>query len=73
MKARHEFTSDRKYYNYLKTYMSVEFIKSAIIADDYDEDTIVDNVFNLCNQVIEKIISENKISENKNINNDIKS
>ena len=60
MKARHEFTTDRKYYNYLKAYMTIEFIKSAIIADDFDEDTIIDNVFKLSKQVIEKLILENK-------------
>ena len=38
MRARHEFTSDKKYYEYIKVHASIEFIKAAIMADDSEEE-----------------------------------
>jgi hypothetical protein len=69
MKPRHEFTSDRKFYDYLKAYMSIEFIKAAIINDDIDEETICDNVVKLSNNLITELIKDKKefyINESKN-------
>ena len=70
MKARHEFTSDRKYYNYLKAFMSIEFIKAAIISDNGDEDTIAQTSVRISNLLIEELIRDNKISEIKKEENE---
>lgn len=61
MKARHEFTSDKKYYEYIKVHASIEFIKAAIMADDADEETICETAFKLSNKLIEEIIKDKKI------------
>lgn len=55
MKARHEFTTDKKFYDYLKIYMSVEFVKAAIINDDGDTETICGDVVKLSNKLIEEL------------------
>jgi transaldolase len=66
MKARHEFVSDKKFYDYLKIYMSVEFVKAAIINDDGDTETICTEVVTLSNKLIEELKKDNKeIGETK--------
>ena len=61
MKARHEFTSDKRYYDYIKVHASIEFIKAAIMADDSDEETICETAFKLSNKLIEEIIKDKKV------------
>ena len=61
MKARHEFTSDKRYYDYVKVHASIEFIKAAIMADDSDEETICETAFKLSNKLIEEIIKDKKV------------
>ena len=63
MKARHEFTSDKKYYEYIKVHASIEFIKAAIMADDSEEETICETAFKLSNKLIEEIIKDKKITK----------
>jgi len=62
MKARHEFVSDKKFYDYLKVYMSVEFVKAAIINDDFDDETICSDVLKLSNNLIDEL-KKDKIGE----------
>tara|TARA_R110000868_G_scaffold204857_1_gene453012 strand:- start:508 stop:714 length:207 start_codon:yes stop_codon:yes gene_type:complete len=61
VKARHEFTSDKRYYDYIKVHASIEFIKAAIMADDSDEETICETAFKLSNKLIEEIIKDKKV------------
>ena len=63
MKARHEFTSDRKYYDYVKVHASIEFIKAAIMADDADEETICENALKLSNKLVEEIVKDKKLNK----------
>lgn len=60
MKARHEFVSDKKYYDYIKVHATIEFIKSAIMADIADEETICENAVKLSNKMIEELIKDKK-------------
>lgn len=60
MKARHEFVSDKKYYDYVKTHATIEFIKSAIMADVADEDSVCENAVKLSNKMIEELIKDKK-------------
>lgn len=61
MKARHEFTSDKRYYDYVKVHASIEFIKAAIMADDSDEETICEIAYKLSNKLVEEIIKDKKV------------
>lgn len=63
MKARHEFTSDRKYYDYVKVHASIEFIKAAIMADEGDEETICEMAYKLSNKLVEEIIKDKKLNK----------
>lgn len=63
MRARHEFTSDKRYYDYVKVHASIEFIKAAIMTDDADEETICENAFKLSNKLIEEIIKDKKTTK----------
>ena len=63
MIARHEFTSDKKYYEYIKVHASIEFIKAAIMGDDADEETICENALKLSNKLIEEIIKDKKLTK----------
>jgi hypothetical protein len=60
MKARHEFTTDKKYYDYVKVWATIEFIKSAIMADIGDEETVCKNAVELSNKMIEELIKDKK-------------
>jgi hypothetical protein len=60
MKARHEFTTDKKYYDYVKVWATIEFIKSAIIADSADEDTLTETAVKLSSKMIEELIKDKK-------------
>lgn len=61
MRSRHEFTSDKRYYDYVKVHASIEFIKAAIMTDDADEETICENALKLSNKLIEEIIKDKKV------------
>jgi hypothetical protein len=63
MKARQDFTSDKKYYDYVKVHASIEFIKAAIMSDDADEETICENAMKLSNKLIEEIIKDKKLTK----------
>jgi hypothetical protein len=63
MKARQDFISDKKYYDYIKVHASIEFIKAAIMTDDADEETICENAFKLSNKLIEEIIKDKKLTK----------
>ena len=60
MKARHEFTTDKKYYDYVKVLATIEFIKSAIIADTADEDSVSEIAVKLASKMIEELIKDKK-------------
>jgi hypothetical protein len=63
MKARHEFVSDRKYHDYIKVHATIEFIKSAIMADIADEETICENAVKLSNKMIEELIKDKNVQQ----------
>ena len=63
MRARHEFTSDKRYYDYVKVHASIEFIKAAIMADDAEEETICEIAYRLSNKLVEEIIKDKKITK----------
>ena len=63
MKARHEFVSDKKYYDYIRVQATIEFIKSAIIADSADEDTVCENAVKLSNKMIEELINKKDVQQ----------
>ena len=63
MRARHEFTSDKKYYEYIKVHASIEFIKAAIMADDSEEETICEIAYKLSNKLVEEIIKDKKLTK----------
>ena len=58
MKARHEFTTDKKYYDYVKVWSTIEFIKSAIIADTADEESVIETAIKLSSSMIEELIKD---------------
>ena len=63
MKARHEFTSDKKYYDYVRVQATIEFIKSAIMTDSADEDTVCENAVKLSNNMIQELIKTKDVQQ----------
>jgi hypothetical protein len=63
MKARHEFVSDKKYYDYVRVQATIEFIKSAIMADNADEDTVCENAVKLSNTMIQELIKNKDVQQ----------
>jgi hypothetical protein len=63
MKARHEFVSDKKYYDYIRVHATIEFIKSAIMADVADEEIVCESAVKLSNKMIEELIKDKNVQQ----------